>query len=149
MTATIAAPPERDGGGDRGARAQAARFEGFDGLRAIAAFAVVAHHASLLSAQMVGGDFNHQFTQLDVGVAVFFLISGFLLYRPFVERMLSERPEPPIGGYLLRRGPRIFPAYWLALTTIIVVGHLTNGKLLGLQSARIHGGVFTYFRYFA
>src|SRR5262249_18054622 len=96
----------------------------------------------------VQGHFNHQFTQLDAGVAIFFLISGYLLYRPFLERMLRDRPEPPVGGYLLRRAARIYPAYWLALTTIILVGHFTNGKLLGFPSAPIHGGVFTYARYY-
>jgi peptidoglycan/LPS O-acetylase OafA/YrhL len=124
------------------------RFEGFDGLRAIAAFAVVVHHASLFSAQMVVGHFNHQFTQLDVGVAVFFLISGYLLYRPFLSRMMREQPEPRVGGYLLRRAARIFPAYWLALTTIILVGHFTHGRVLGFTSAPIHGGFFTYTRYY-
>jgi len=109
----------------------AARFAGFDGLRAIAAFAVVVHHASLPSATMVTGHFNHQFTQLDTGVSIFFLISGFLLYRPFLRRILREDPEPPVGPYLLRRAARIFPAYWLALTVIILIGHFTHGRVLG------------------
>ncbi len=128
--------------------ANASRFSGFDGLRALAAIAVVFHHASLYSAQMVVGHLNHQFTQLDVGVAVFFLISGFLLYRPFFERMLRDKPEPPVGGYLLRRAARIFPAYWLALTTIILVGHFTHGHYLGFGTYSIHGNVLTYARYY-
>ncbi len=148
MTAAVATPAPSEPAGITPVRAKAARFEGFDGLRAIAAIAVVVHHSSLFSAQMVVGRLNHQFTQLDVGVAVFFLISGYLLYRPFVERDLLDRAEPPVGGYLLRRAARIFPAYWLALTAIIVVGHLTHGRVLGFGSFSIHGGAFTYARYY-
>jgi peptidoglycan/LPS O-acetylase OafA/YrhL len=147
VTATVARPAA--GGGDRSAvtRTEPARFAGFDGLRAIAAFAVVVHHASLSSNQMVFGHLNHQFTQLDAGVAIFFLISGYLLYRPFVRRELRDDPEPPVAGYLLRRAARIFPAYWLALGTIILVGHFSHGHYLGF-SAPIRGGVLTYLRYF-
>ena len=92
---------------------------------------------------MVNGHFNHQFTQLDVGVAIFFLISGYLLYRPFLARSIRDDAEPRVGGYLLRRVARIFPAYWLALTTIILVGHFTHGKVFGFGAFSIHGGVFT------
>ncbi len=109
-----------------------ARFDGFDGLRAIAAILVVLHHASLPSARMSVGHFAHQFTQLDIGVAIFFLISGFLLYRPFADRIMTGASEPSVRKYLLRRAARIFPAYWLALTVIIVVGKLTSNRLLGL-----------------
>ena len=81
---------------------------------------------------MYVGHFPHQFTQLDVGVAIFFVISGFVLYRPFARRILRNEPEPAIIPFLARRAARIFPAYWLALTVMIVVGKLSHGKLLGL-----------------
>jgi peptidoglycan/LPS O-acetylase OafA/YrhL len=52
----------------------------------------------------------------DTGLVVFFLISGFLLYRPF----LAARGNRAVGDitprYLLRRAVRILPAYWVALT---------------------------------
>lgn len=115
------------------AGAVAARhLTGLDGMRAIAAFAVLVHHASFFSRQMYTGHFAKQFTQLDVGVAIFFLLSGFLLFRPFVERCVLGRPSEPVRGYLLRRAARIFPAYWLALTLISVIGKATDGRLLGL-----------------
>jgi peptidoglycan/LPS O-acetylase OafA/YrhL len=64
------------------------------------------------------------FARLDSGVAVFFAISGFLLYRPFVSDHLagtaSVRPLP----FWRRRAFRIFPAYWVALTFVpLVIGH--------------------------
>ena len=115
-------------------RGTATRFSGFDGLRALAALLVVLHHASYPSARMYTGNFAAQFTQLDVGVAIFFLISGFLLYRPFADRILTGAAEPALGKFLLRRAARTFPAYWIALTTIIVVGKLSDGRLLGFAS---------------
>ena len=47
---------------------------------------------------------------------MFFLISGFLLYRPFVAARLRGEPMPFVGAYAWRRFLRIVPAYWVALT---------------------------------
>ncbi len=110
------------------------RFDGFDGLRAIAALLVVLQHASFHSRRMNTGHFARQFSQLDIGVAIFFLISGFLLYRPFADRMMTGEAEPSTARFLLRRAARIFPAYWLALTVIVIVGKLTDDRFLGLSS---------------
>ncbi len=107
-----------------GTRRTTTTFDCFDGLRAIAAFAVLVHHASFATGDMNNGRFAHYFTHLDIGVAIFFLISGFLLYRPFVARVFSERVEPPVREFFLRRAARIFPAYWVALAVIIVVFRL-------------------------
>ena len=48
-------------------------------------------------------------------VAVFFVMSGFLLFRPMSDRMLDGRPLPNRGRFIVRRLVRIYPAYWLAL----------------------------------
>src|SRR4051794_25710035 len=58
--------------------------------------------------------------RMDVGVTVFFVISGFLLYRPFVAARLDGRAPPRIRDYARRRVLRIFPAYWLALTVLAI-----------------------------
>jgi peptidoglycan/LPS O-acetylase OafA/YrhL len=60
------------------------------------------------------------FARLDVGVTIFFVISGFLLYRPYVVSHLGGRPALSLGAYWWRRALRIFPAYWLALTAAIL-----------------------------
>src|SRR5439155_8306716 len=59
--------------------------------------------------------------RLEVGVAIFFVISGFLLYRPFAASRAAGQPAPRTGPYAWRRVLRIVPAYWLALTVTVVV----------------------------
>lgn len=56
-----------------------------------------------------------------MGVAVFFLISGFLLYRPFARARYERRGVPALGAYAARRALRIFPAYWVALLGAVVL----------------------------
>ena len=41
--------------------------------------------------------------RLNAGVAVFFVISGFLLYRPFVAARLEGRERPSAGRFWWRR----------------------------------------------
>lgn len=95
---------------------RAGRFPLMDSLRAIAALAIVAYHVAPHA-----GAFRSEFTtavsaQLSTGVALFFLISGTLLYRPFVlAHATGERP-PDVRAYAWRRFLRIVPAYWAALT---------------------------------
>ncbi len=64
--------------------------------------------------------YKQLFAQLDIGVPFFFLLSGFLLYRP----MLAARREDCRGrrsGYARNRFVRIMPAYWVVLTVAAIV----------------------------
>jgi peptidoglycan/LPS O-acetylase OafA/YrhL len=96
------------------------RFAGLDGMRAIAALGVLVCHVALASGQIdrTGGSF---LARADVGVALFFMLSGFLLYRPFVSARLDGKAFPKVRRYLRHRFLRIFPAYWLALTVLVTV----------------------------
>jgi peptidoglycan/LPS O-acetylase OafA/YrhL len=58
----------------------------------------------------------------NFGVATFFLLSGFLLYRPFVAATFGGRDAPDPFRYLRRRVVRIWPAYALALGAYIALG---------------------------
>lgn len=68
---------------------------------------------------------------LNVGVSIFFVLSGFLLFRPFVVAHLREVPGPPIVPYVARRLVRIYPAYWLALFVSAQVLDLNLGDWWG------------------
>jgi peptidoglycan/LPS O-acetylase OafA/YrhL len=54
------------------------------------------------------------------GPILFFVISGFLLYRPFVAARASEARAPSTARYARRRVLRIVPAYWFALTALAI-----------------------------
>jgi peptidoglycan/LPS O-acetylase OafA/YrhL len=95
---------------------RAGRFPLMDSLRAIAALAIVAYHVAPHA-----GAFRSEFAtaitaQLSTGVALFFLISGCLLYRPFVLAHTAGERLPDVRAYAWRRFLRIVPAYWAALT---------------------------------
>ena len=99
------------------------RFPCFDGLRAIAAGGVVLLHVALIS----GFTFRQAdgvgpyFARGEAGVYLFFLISGYLLYRPFVAAHFDRADGPGVRGYSRRRALRIIPAYWVALTILVVM----------------------------
>jgi peptidoglycan/LPS O-acetylase OafA/YrhL len=101
-------------------------FDGFDGLRALAAMSVLMVHVSWASGFTLRSWFGLYTARLDIGVAVFFLISGFLLYRPFAVSHFSGTPARPMGTFWVRRALRIFPAYWLALTVLTFGFHLVS-----------------------
>jgi peptidoglycan/LPS O-acetylase OafA/YrhL len=98
----------------------AGRFPLFDSLRAIAALSVLGFHAGYFAFYTADTPLRQYTSHLDVGVTVFFLISGFLLYRPFVRARLRDEPPPATGAYAWRRFLRIVPAYWVALTVVAI-----------------------------
>lgn len=104
-----------------GRAAVGGRFPCFDGLRAIAAVSVLLTHVAFSAGANTGSVFGRFFARMDAGVAVFFVISGFLLYRPFAAAHLSDRPVPATGPYFWRRFLRIYPAYWLVVIVIVYV----------------------------
>ncbi len=105
------------------------RFPAFDGLRAIAAVTVVAVHVSFVSGLTPKNPsgVGMYTARLEIGVSVFFLISGFLLYRPFVVAHLAGAPKPRTGAFWLRRLLRIVPAYWLVLFITTSLFHTGPG----------------------
>src|SRR5438874_445252 len=71
------------------------RFPCFDGYRAIAALLVLLTHVTF-SAHFNNMRFGEFFARMDAGVAIFFLLSGFLLYRPFVMARLTWEAGPGV-----------------------------------------------------
>jgi len=117
-----------------GERENSQRDSNLDVLRAIAALGVVATHARWL-AGTVGRSFAEQtlWSGMRMTVYLFFAVSGFLIGRPFLVALLEGGPQPRIGAYAARRVARIVPAYWLALTVLLLLGLQNPGNALSIS----------------
>ena len=62
----------------------------------------------------------------SLGPIIFFVISGFLLYRPYVAASVGGRPVPSVRRYARRRALRILPAYWAVLTLLAIYPGITG-----------------------
>ena len=124
---------------DSRARAPAAaptgtgRLDGIDGVRAIGAFGILLVHVGLISgySPTPWTRFGAYFARAEVGVTVFFLISGFVIWRPFVAAAFADRPAPAVGQFLARRFVRVVPLYWFVLTVVLFVQHRSPVHGLG------------------
>jgi peptidoglycan/LPS O-acetylase OafA/YrhL len=91
-------------------------FPAVEGMRGIAAALVIAGHL-LEFGYSSGKLYEFGYWLAPFGLVVFFGISGFLLYRPFLAaRAKGETVGEFTPSYLWRRVVRILPAYWVALT---------------------------------
>jgi peptidoglycan/LPS O-acetylase OafA/YrhL len=102
-----------------------ARLPGADFLRAAACLTVLAHHlGQRMSWRVDFGvlDWLPPFSRIgSFGVAMFFVLSGYLLARPFWRALDEGRAMPSLRVYALRRAARIFPGYWLILAVTFVL----------------------------
>ncbi len=127
----------------RGARQEPVRprhFPCFDGLRAFAAVTVVMVHTAFISGFTTSSPYGIYTARLEIGVSVFFLISGFLLYRPFAASHIGGGKAPSTGRFWVRRLLRIVPAYWLAFTVVSYVMHGDVHLLHGWRNVVIYYG---------
>src|SRR5262249_60723924 len=93
------------------------RFPLFDALRGVAVLGVLTFHVALYSGAINGSALGDTFGVFGyLGPLVFFAISGFLLYRPFVAARTAGRDAPSVRRYGRRRVLRIVPADWVVLT---------------------------------
>ena len=100
-----------------------------DGVRAVAAYGVIATHAGFLSGRSVDrGPFAPLLSRLDFSVTLFFLLSGFLLFRPFAAAAIAGTRSPSAGLFWWRRFLRIMPAYWVVV--VVTLGVLTDSRLV-------------------
>ena len=137
---------------DRPVKAQASaapvrsdHFPGFDGLRAIAALTVVGVHTAFASGFTSKHHVLGRYTsRLEIGVSVFFVISGFLLYRPFAVDHFGGKAAPTLRTFWTRRVKRIVPAYWIAFLVVSYllhddkVHHAWDSPLIYLGFAQIY-----------
>jgi peptidoglycan/LPS O-acetylase OafA/YrhL len=96
------------------------RLAGADFVRALACIMVLGHHvAQRVSPDVFSpeGRWAVMFVTMGAfGVGAFFVLSGYLLSRPFWLALDANQPVPSLRTYAIRRAARILPGFWLALT---------------------------------
>jgi peptidoglycan/LPS O-acetylase OafA/YrhL len=116
------------------------RLAGIEGLRAIAALSVVFYHVRInASTQDYPGLIGNLFAFTNQGLTLFFVLSGFLLYRPFVTAVLEGKPTPSVRRYAWNRFLRIAPAYMIifVVAALIVGAVYIQGSTHGFGSDNI------------
>ena len=91
-----------------------------EGMRACAAIGVVVTHVAFQTGHSSGVD-GRLFGRFDLAVAVFFALSGFLLWRGHAAAARGLGPHPSTGHYLRSRLVRIMPAYLVAVIVILTL----------------------------
>ena len=127
--------------------AQDKQFSGLNGLRAAACLSVILHHVFLKL------DFRAQEPLLqflwyivwkgNIGVSIFFVLSGFLLSYPFWNNYLSGAAFPGIKNYIIKRAARIMPGYYLALGASVIVTYAFSQDFEFAARRIITGFTFT------
>ncbi|MGD1239625.1 acyltransferase family protein [Mycobacterium seoulense] len=89
-----------------------------EGMRACAAMGVVVTHVAFQTGHSSGVT-GRLFGRFDLAVAVFFTLSGFLLWRGHAAAARGLARRPHTGHYLRSRVVRIMPAYLVAVVVIL------------------------------
>lgn len=101
---------------------RAAHLDALDGLRAVAILLVVGTHVAAATGMgLQDSVFWRMIANGNVGVPIFFMLSGYLLYRPWARAALNGGQVPSARKYFKRRALRILPGYWLLLPVGLLV----------------------------
>ncbi|WP_262851964.1 acyltransferase family protein [Mumia quercus] len=96
-------------------------YPALDTMRAVASLAVVATHVAFWAGYYTQGTLGALTARLDFGVAVFFVLSGFLLGEPYLSALARRSPTPPTGRYFWHRALRILPVYWVSVVAALTL----------------------------
>jgi peptidoglycan/LPS O-acetylase OafA/YrhL len=112
------------------------RLARIESVRALAALAVLIGHVWLFSnldqtTRLIDTYPHRVLYSGGFGVFVFFGLSGYLLFWPFVRRHFGDGTPMDLGRYARNRALRILPLYWFAVVFLLLVQN--------------HGGTFELF----
>lgn len=146
--------------GDQGGLEQvtsADRDPALTGLRAVAALGVIGTHAAFGTGALSLGYPGVMLARLDVGVAIFFVLSGFLLFGPWVRAAATGEKGPSVRRYARSRVRRIMPAYLITVLAAYLLyelrpiepnpGHTWTGLFRNLSLTQIYGDYFTRYQH--
>jgi peptidoglycan/LPS O-acetylase OafA/YrhL len=121
------------------------RIRGADGFRAIACLLVIYHHVIQRLNPIDSPDWfraiHYMGMRGEVGVSIFFVLSGCLLATPFWNSFIRNEKKPSLVSYFRNRAARILPGYYfvLALSTVIAVKIIADFQI---DWSRIVAGIF-------
>jgi peptidoglycan/LPS O-acetylase OafA/YrhL len=100
-----------------------------ESLRAIAALSVLVCHVTLVYIVLATNSqgFLHPTAIQRVlyaggfGVSLFFALTGYLIFRPFVKRLSGTAPRISLQTYAINRALRILPLYFVVMAVVLAV----------------------------
>ncbi|KUI02025.1 acyltransferase [Mycolicibacterium acapulense] len=130
------------------------RVSSLTGIRAVAALLVMLTHAAYTTGKYPQGYVGLVYSRAEIGVPIFFVLSGFLLFSPWVKASAEGRPGPSVRRYAWRRVLRIMPAYVVTVLAAYLVyhfrtagpnpGHTWEGLLRNLTLTQIYTDSYLY-----
>lgn len=110
-----------------------------EGMRALAAIGVLTTHVAFQTRAVEIPVWGQILGRLDLAVALFFGLSGFLLWRPWVDAAYGPQGgvRPSIGRYLRHRVVRIWPAYVVVVVVVLTLLPQAQGASLDVWLANL------------
>jgi peptidoglycan/LPS O-acetylase OafA/YrhL len=99
------------------------RVASLTGIRAVAALLVVGTHAAYTTGKYTHGYYGLVCSRMEIGVPIFFVLSGFLLFGPWVKSLATGGPSPSVRRYAWHRVRRIMPAYIVTVLVAYLIYH--------------------------
>lgn len=132
----------------------AERVASLTGIRAVAALLVVLTHAAYTTGKYPQGFTGLVYSRMEIGVPIFFVLSGFLLFGPWVQAAARGGPPPSVRRYAWHRVRRIMPAYAVTVVAAYLVyhfrtagpnpGHTWEGLFRNLTLTQIYTDDYLY-----
>jgi peptidoglycan/LPS O-acetylase OafA/YrhL len=99
------------------------RVASLTGVRAVAALLVLGTHAAYTTGKYTHGFVGLVYSRMEIGVPIFFALSGYLLFGPWVRVAARGGQWPPTGRYAWHRVRRIMPAYVVTVVAAFLIYH--------------------------
>ena len=123
------------------------RVASLTGVRAVAALLVVLTHAAYTTGKYTHGYSGLFYSRMEMGVPIFFVLSGFLLFSPWVRATAASRESgtaqgeqaPSVRRYAWHRVRRIMPAY---VVTVLVAYLIYHFRTAGPNPGHTWTGLF-------
>jgi peptidoglycan/LPS O-acetylase OafA/YrhL len=113
-----------------GRAADQTRLPGLDIMRALAILLVMFSHWVNNIGVWTGWRAPRELFELgEIGVNLFFALSGFLIGRILLEVVAAPAPWPALGRFMMRRWMRTLPLYWLWLAVLLTRFPPRTGRL--------------------